>query len=56
MHVWQNTESSADAVDHVGGGMAFANDLPGEASSNVATGGSVISPFCNVLGDFNAGE
>lgn len=54
MHVWQNTESSADAVDHVGGGMAFANDLPGEASSKVATGGSVISPFCDVLGGLNA--
>ena len=56
MHVWQNTESLADAVDHVGGGMAFANDLPGEASSNVATGGSVISPFCDVLETINAGE
>lgn len=54
MHVWQNTESSAEAVDHVGGGMAFANDLPGEASSKVATGGSVISPFCSALEIANA--
>jgi hypothetical protein len=56
MHVWQNTESSVEAVDHIGGGMAFANNLLSEASSKVATGGSVISPFYNTLGDICASK